>query len=922
MLSGSGNLSRLTDATPAVVTGLVVGIAMFFDLLAPLDVAIGDLRMGLSAQPVSGQVVYVAIDEKSLKAVGQWPWPRNVHGALLDRFTEAGARDVFFDVDFAFAGDPQGDLGFIDALERAGGATYLPVFAQPATIGGPGPETLGANMPHAPFLDLSWPVLVNVPADGDGLVRHYYYSAEVAGEDMASAASYLSGAFGPRGEAFAVNYALRPDTVPSHSAINVLRGDVAPDAFAGKSVIVGAHAVELRDNFAVPVHGIVPGPVIHALAAETLMQEVVPTRRGGLSTIALLCALIVLLQRRDENFSAWTFIAKAAFFLIAVELGALVLFQRSSVQWSTAPFYPGILLYGAWRLGQTIDISRWVIRGARVEIENTRRLLEQVFNDSSDTIIILDEVLHVRTASKSAMEMGIGRGEAALPVAFADAARDAIRCYRSGAWRAQPLAETRLGDRILQFTVTPSVLEALSDGLRTPAKQEYIATIAARDITHLRKQEEKLAYLSAHDERTGALRRQAFLRLVHQHLLDHGRIAVFAFNLHRFKTINTTLGRDVGDLLLAEVVRRLLHDVERLSPVVRLDGDSFALFATCALGDASPADLAEQIHESVTRPYELSDARALVGARVGYFDTGEGTELSAQAVLDQAEDALDEARQFGGSRIARHDPDKTRRKTRARDIERAMWTAIDEEELSLVYQPQVDMRDGRLIGVEALLRWTSPTLGRIFPDEFIAVAESNGFIRQIGRWVLHRAALDARLLPADVTVAANVSALQMLDHGILDDVQSALSESAIPPARLWLELTETALMSPSDCIIESMRDIEMLGVSWALDDFGTGYSSLAYLSRLPLRKLKLDKSFVQNLDTDAHAMAILRSVNNLCRNMDLCLLCEGVETRAHADILLGEGCVEAQGYFYGKPQSLEEVIDTFCGGATQVARRG
>ncbi len=910
----------IAEAAPALVAALVAWLAIVFGMLAPLDLAIGDLRMRMSPKPASGQVVFVAIDERSLKEIGQWPWPRSIHGALLDQVVQAGARDVFFDVDFAFAADADGDRAFEQALERAGGATLLPVFAQPSSIGDAG--TLSVNMPHAPFLSLSWPVLVNVPADDDGLIREYHFSADVLGEDMPSVASYLSGVFGPPGSLFGINYALRPDTIPSLSAIDVLRGVVPPEAFAGHSVIIGAHAVEMRDNFAVPVHGIVPGAMIHALATETLLQGIAPVRWGWRLTIALLAGLILLLQRRDENFSAWAFIAKAFCVVGAAECAGLLLFRQTALQWSTAPLYPGLLLYGAWQLGQTIDVSRWVIRGARVEIENTRRLLAQVFNDSSDTIVIIDEALRVRAASKSARDMGIGLDGAPLPAAFATAARQAILSYRQGAWAPDHLTETQLGDRVLQFTVTPSLLDAVTEGGRTPARQDCIATIAARDITHLREQEERLAYLSTHDERTGALRRCAFLRLAQDHLGTNGRIAIFAFNLHRFKTINATLGRDVGDLLLAEAVARLRRDVPGLSPLVRLEGDAFAVFATDAPDVVAPDDLAERIHDSVTRPYVLAEARALVGARLGYVDTGDGTDATAQAVLEQAEDALDEARHFGGSRIVRHDPDRTGRTTRARDIERAMWTAIEGDEFSLVYQPQVDMRDGSLIGVEALLRWTSPTLGRIFPDEFIAVAESNGFIRQIGRWVLHRAALDARRLPPDVTVAVNVSTLQMLDRDILDDVQSALTESGLPPWRLWLELTETALMSPSDSIVETMRDIEMLGVSWALDDFGTGYSSLGYLSRLPLRKLKLDKSFVQGLDADPHALAILRSVANLCRNMDLCLLCEGVETRAHADILLGEGCVQAQGYFYGRPQSIDEVLDGFCGGDRRVATRG
>ncbi|MBW4709717.1 EAL domain-containing protein [Roseobacter sp. YSTF-M11] len=898
---------------PVLVIGVLIIATYLMGVLRLVDTRIGDLRMLLSPKAVSEDVVMVAIDDKSLKEIGQWPWLRDTHARLLNRLTEAGARDVFFDVDFAFAGDPADDQRFIDALEQAGGSTYLSAFSQAQTAASNAPFELSYNLPYAPFYALSWPVLVNVPSDPDGLVRHYLFSAPVNGEDLPSAASMLSGVFGPPGEQFTINYSLSPETIPVYSAIDVLQGTVPDAALKGKSVVIGAFALELRDNFAVPVHGIIPGAMVHALATETLAMQLVPRHLTGLASIVLLLATVVIFQTKGRDFSPWMLICQTVLVIATTEVAGLVLFRMQTIQLTTGALYPGFLLYSLWRLGQALDLSQWLIRKSRAEVVNTKRVMEQVFKDSSDMIVVIDHKGAVLNSSRSADFLIRGRpdGQRRLPEAFEGAAMQAIAAHHDGRWSAQGFQEARVEDRVLQYVVTPSFLEVASKARGQGTIHKSIATVSARDVTVLRQKEEQLTYLSNHDERTGALRRPAFLRCL-QDQLDAGRsVTVIALNLHRFKTINITFGRDVGDLVLNEVVARLTASENRLSPVVRVSGDRFAVFSVDDADETAPVQIAERIKEMIAAPYVLGDAQAQIGARIGFVSQADPTRASASELLDQAEEALDEAQQLGGTRIQCHEPEQVSRKIRARAIERAMWTAIEQEEFNLVYQPQVSMIDGRLIGVEALLRWTSPTIGKVFPDQFIEIAESNGFIQEIGRWVLKKATRDALHLPSDVEMAVNVSALQMLDADLIGDVQASLRESGLSADRLCLELTESVFMTPSHCVVETMRDLEMLGVSWALDDFGTGYSSLAYLSTLPLRKLKLDKCFTQALGEDAHALTIVRSVVKLCEGMSIELLCEGVETEEHAQLLLAERCTEAQGYYYGKPQSIDDIRRNF-----------
>ena len=917
---------RLKQFLPAFAIFAALAVASVFGLLRPIDRVLGDLRMASSMRDASGEIVYVAIDDRSLKEVGRWPWPRSLHATLLDRLTQAGAQDVFFDIDFAFASDPTEDAALLAALDRAGGTTYLPAFSQARELGAEGTGDQSHNLPFLPFRDLSWPALVNIPVGEGGLVRHYFFGADIDGEDTPSVAAYLSGALGHPGTQFTINFSIRPDTVPSYSALSVLDGTVPLDAFHGRSVIVGAHALELRDNLAVPVHSVVSGAMIHALAAETLLLNIAPERTSEFAAIVLLALLVFHLQRKGSSFSPWHLIARSLLVIGLAEAVGLLLFRQHALLLSTAPLYPGVLLYGVWRLAQVVDIGNWIIRRSRVEIDNTRRMLSRVFEDSSDMIVVVDAAGNVLTSSRSAVALldRTGAENPRLPTRLAEAAQAAIDAYQVGSWVDTGMSETEIRGRIIQFSVTPSTLDELGERHGESLRQSCIATVSARDVTTMREQEKKIAYLSKHDERTGALRRPEFLDRLEAHLKSARGTTVFAFNLHRFKTINTTLGRDVGDILLRKMVARLDRQRPDLSPVVRLDGDSFAVFAIGPATDISPEIVAARIEQIVAAPYDLGDARAMVGARVGFFSTKNAARYQAPQILELAEEALEEARRFGGSSIRGHDPERARRKSRARAIEQAMWTALDAEEFNVVYQPQVDMTDGRLIGVEALVRWTSPTLGQVFPDEFIEIAESNGFIRDIGRWVLRRAAEDAKGLPAEVSVAVNVSALQMLGDGLVEDVQSALRLSGLPAQRLWLELTESVFLSPSDEMIETMRDLEMTGVSWALDDFGTGYSSLGYLAKLPLRKLKLDKSFTQALGAEPEALAILRSVAALCHGMEIGLLCEGVETAEHVRLLRAEGCVEAQGYFYARPMPIGDVIAGFCdpSGLQQGIRKG
>ena len=884
-------------------------LASALALLAPvraLDRFLAETRMTLIPRDFSGDVIYVAIDTQSLNEFGVWPWPRSKHAQMLTVLSEAGVRDVFFDVDFAFPGSPDGDAALIAALRAAGGATYLPLFAQFDSVDG---QSVAINRPLPAFAAESWPALINLFPDSDGILRRYPYGAQVDGESLASVASLLAGVFGADGDSFLIDQGFDPQDLPTYSYSQVLSGAVPPETFAGRTVIVGAFALELRDTVAVPVHGVLPGPLIHAMATETLASGRVPTwlRTGTLLPfVALLSLALWKGGRRRPVFASARLIVGG---LLALEGAAFLLQQQTGYILPTAPAYPTLLLVSLWLVANAYGVKNWRIERTQAQLEKTVDLLAQVFSDSSDAILVMDQhgdTLHYSRMARRLFGLD-GAGRPIVPDALEWAAARALDAYEAGKWQPDRTREFPLGKgaamRIIEYTVTPSeVTSRLDDAPR------LIVTLAARDVTENRRQAAKLDYLSSHDERTGALRRGAFFRNLGRAARPGTPVAIFALNLHRFKTINATLGRDIGDQVLRQTVERLKDHPEKFGQVTRLNGDSFAVYMAGVDTPEEARRIASEIVRSVTRPFELAEARAQVGVRVGFALDTLSREVTGPVLLDRAEEALDMARSKVGNRIAAHDAETSQVRIRARAIEQAMSGAIGRGEFHLLYQPQVDLDTGRLCGVEALVRWTHPDLGRIQPDEFIPIAESNGFIQDLGAWVLQQAMKEGLLLPPGVSLAVNVSAIQMMSNRIVTDVRAALDATGFPADRLWLELTESSLLTPTTTMLQSMDDIERLGAAWALDDFGTGFSSLSYMATLPIRKLKVDRAFVTMLEVDRSALAIIRSVQVMCEGLGIKMLCEGIETRAQADILRRERCAEAQGYLYGRPEAMAKVV--------------
>jgi diguanylate cyclase (GGDEF)-like protein len=431
------------------------------------------------------------------------------------------------------------------------------------------------------------------------------------------------------------------------------------------------------------------------------------------------------------------------------------------------------------------------------------------------------------------------------------------------------------------------------------------------DVTELREAHKRIAFLARHDLLTG-LPNRAVLReeldRAFSLIARGGELALLCLDLDRFKPVNDTLGHAAGDALLQQVTARLLASVRDSDLVVRLGGDEFAIVQTGAPQPGSATALARRIINTLSLEFDLDGQpvhiSTSVGVAVAPFDGAD-----AMSLLRSADLAMYRAKNDGRGTLRYFEP-KMDAEMRARsNLEADLRLALEHGEFELAYQPQVDAASHIVCGVEALLRWRHPQLGMISPLDFIGLAEDTRLIVPIGRWVLEQACRDAMTWPASVRVAVNVSSVQFRHGSLLRDVLGALQGSGMPAHRLELEITESVIVADAQQALSSLHELRSLGAHVALDDFGTGYSSVSYLRDFPFDRIKIDRSFVRDVDTNSATQAIIRAVVELSRSLGMSTTVEGIETPQQLQMVQQLGCTEVQGYLFSRPCPANEITD-------------
>jgi diguanylate cyclase (GGDEF)-like protein len=376
------------------------------------------------------------------------------------------------------------------------------------------------------------------------------------------------------------------------------------------------------------------------------------------------------------------------------------------------------------------------------------------------------------------------------------------------------------------------------------------------------------------------------------------KLAMFWMDLDKFKEVNDSLGHQLGDKLLAEVAARLKAAAPEGATVARFGGDEF-IVACEVSGQAAVESLAQKMMDEITRPMRIDGHRLEIASSMGIAvlpDDGEDIDTLMQG----ADLALYHSKVNGRKQVNFFDPAMTRDLVRRREIESELRLALQRDELSIFFQPIIDLKTGRIRAFEALVRWFHPEKGELRPDEFIPVAEETGAIITLGNWITVQAAKAAAAWPEEITIAVNLSPVQIKAPGAALGILNALREARLDPRRLELEITETVLLDDSQNTEHFISELSNAGVRFALDDFGTGYSSLGYLNKYPFSKIKVDRSFVSGIHAGKKSDAIIRAVSGMAATLDMEIVAEGLETIEQVEAVREAGCTMGQGYYFSR----------------------
>ena len=542
--------------------------------------------------------------------------------------------------------------------------------------------------------------------------------------------------------------------------------------------------------------------------------------------------------------------------------------------------------------------------------EEQLRLAGQVFENSGEAIVITDarrRIISVNPAytaiTRYSREEVVGRTPQDLTPDLRGWERERAiweEVELAGFWQGEVWDRRRDGETYPKWLTVSAVRD------RAGQVVNFIKIFS--DISERKEREERVRHLAHHDFLTDLPNRMLLSDRITQAISlaqrSDAQVAVLFLDLDRFKNVNDSLGHTIGDKLLQEVARRLRACVRGSDTVSRLGGDEFVILVPGVTDAGDVAVLAQKVLEVVSEPYWIEGHELVSSPSIGiavYPTDGPDVE----ALLRNADAAMYHAKESGRKNYQFFTPDMNTRAIERLSMERSLRRALERGELRLHYQPQYDIASGRIVGMEALIRWEHPDLGLVSPARFMPFAEESGLILPIGEWVLQEACRQNRAwqeadLPR-VRVAVNISALQFRQPGFAESVQRALTHTGLAARYLELEVTESVIMHDAERVTQSLALLKQMGLELAIDDFGTGYSSLSYLKRFPIDRLKIDQSFVRDITTDQDDAAITGAIIALTRNLGLKTIAEGVETREQLEFLRAHGCDEVQGFLLSRP---------------------
>lgn len=745
-------LLAFSVATIVGATGLGAGV----------ERALHSARDAVRQHRSSGRFVLIEIDAKSLADLDRWPWPRRLYGQAITALERAGASTIAFDVDFSAYSTPDQDHLFATAIDHAHVPIVLPTFRQRASSNS---DQIVENLPIPPLRKNAQLAAVNIGADADGLVHRYPFGVVTAGVARPSVGALLAGAAGRTDDSFPIDGAIDPASIPRISFIDLIDGRVPAGSLKGKAVLVGATAIELNDRYVVPRYGVIAGPTVQLLAADTLATGSSPVERGPIAPMILMLLSLVLAMRWHGR-GRLIAIGAAAVLMLALPLGM--------------------------------------------------------------------EAMHLGTFDIVPALAGLGTGAALLVIA------------------------------------------------------SIVATVRAARLI---------------DPASGLFNRRGF-----QSELAH--CPVGAVTVLRITNYSDAAGV-IGQERAAEMVQRI---VDRL--IVAGTGQLYRI-EDGVLAWPHPQDATDPLVNEIEAVAAMLRAPVEVGGRpielLCRFGLACGAGVAPDILADRAILAADHAMELGTRWEIHSDA-----LGEVQDWRLALAGELDQAlaagDIWVAYQPKLDINSGNINAAEALVRWNHPQRGAISPDAFIPALEASGRILDLTLFVMRRALTDAthwRAAGTPINVAVNVSALLTADRDFLAALDTAIEANPLVPELLTLEVTESAALADPTRAIAALERIAERGIKLSIDDYGTGQSTLSYLKKLPAREIKIDKSFVLGLESNASDQAMVRSTIDLAHELGYGVVAEGIETETILAQLMAMGCDVGQGWHIGKPMPAEAFSAAF-----------
>ncbi|SUS08861.1 putative Cyclic di-GMP phosphodiesterase Gmr [uncultured Defluviicoccus sp.] len=933
-------------ALKLIVAGVVAAAALLAvarDWLWPIDHALYDVALLAYHRPAPEDVIIVAVDEESLPELGAWPLPRRVYAAVVDVLHRAGAKVIAIDVIFADTNplDAEGDRLLV-AHAAESGRVVMPVAFEHLRQDGqlielvpfPALAAVAAGFGH-----------VDVELDSGGRSRRLFLSAglgapvwpafalaalQVADPIAAAAAGGWGarlrqadvdeGARDPfvwvRRNPFLVAFAGPPGHFRRVGLADVIHGRVPTDVFRDATVFVGATAVMTGDRLA--VGGITGNPMMsgvefNANAFDALRRGLLLRPLAPLMAIALTLGLISLpaLVHAAGMRRAPVLVAGGLLSLIT----SAALLAGAQLWFSPAAALLALVICGlAWT---AVDLDR-----ERGEIRSERAIARTALRSISDAVMTLDgdgRIRHMNTVAQRltgspeadaigrpvdgvvCLSDAIGRARISIAALAASAAAKGVMML-SG-----PLLRSKSGEE-RKVQVSLAVIRAASGAAEG-------AVLVFTDVTDLHRMANAIAEQAGRDQITQLQNRKAFLQRLGRVLSAARReellVAVLELRLDKFSTVSEDLGPAAAELLLKGAVERLCAVVDRPDLLARVNTDSFALIVDTLRTLDAVTFLAHRLRKAFDAPFVIQGFKAWTSLSIGvaYFPRDA---RAPDPLLTRAGQAARRARQAGGNKVhycADH--------ANVVDINRArlvisLKSAVERQDTALLYQPQVDFKSGRTVGIEALLRLSTPRMRGLGPAEFVPMIEEAGLIGAAGEWVLRTACCQLRewhqLGWNDLFVSINLTPRQLLESGLTERIRRVLDEAGLDGRYLWLEITELALLSDYEQAAAVIQGIRELGVSFCIDDFGTTCSSLLDLERLPIQGVKIDAGLIQEgIDHPEHA-AVIAAIAVMAHAMRLDVVAKGVETQRHVDFVIEREFDRGQGYFIGRPVSAAQFL--------------